>query len=251
MTGKHSLARDRATLFTMDIDKDSAAPAPAAATGKDDPHFQAVLSSIASTDGGGKEEDEAKTKPSQHVKEDPTDDDDEDDDVSHASVATDKNNDVEVDDDDDEEEEDKGDSQKPNVVYTPTKKEASAEAPSPSSTADASLATTDNSEPPKKKKRFIPQVPVESRRGRTPAVAGLTIPFRTVKKAMKMDPANSIVQNEAAVMTTKAAELFLQRLAKKAESVCETRKRSVIRYEDIAEARADDPALAFLASVMP
>jgi histone H3/H4 len=49
-------------------------------------------------------------------------------------------------------------------------------------------------------------------------------------QAMKMDPANSIVQSEAAVVTTKAAELFLQRLALNSQAMCEAKKRNTIRY---------------------
>jgi histone H3/H4 len=90
-----------------------------------------------------------------------------------------------------------------------------------------------------------------AKKGRTPSVAGLTIPFRTVKKAMKLDPDIPIVQNEAAIMTTVAAELFLKRLAKESHRNAKNRGRNTIRYEDVAEARTKSSALAFLETLLP
>ncbi|CAJ1954348.1 unnamed protein product [Cylindrotheca closterium] len=94
-------------------------------------------------------------------------------------------------------------------------------------------------------------MPPGSRRGRAPAVKGLTIPFRTVKKAMKLDPDIPIVQNEAAIMVTLAAELFLKQLAKDSHAIAQNRGRNTIRYEDVAEARSNDSALAFLEMLLP
>jgi histone H3/H4 len=86
---------------------------------------------------------------------------------------------------------------------------------------------------------------------RAPSVKGLTIPFRTVKKAMKLDPDIPIVQNEAAIMTTMAAELFLKSLAKQSHRNAKNRGRNTIRYEDVAEARTNSSALAFLETLLP
>jgi histone H3/H4 len=52
------------------------------------------------------------------------------------------------------------------------------------------------------------------------------------------DPDIPIVQNEAAIMTTMAAELFLKSLAKQSHRN-ENRGRNTIRYEDVAEARTN------------
>jgi histone H3/H4 len=90
-----------------------------------------------------------------------------------------------------------------------------------------------------------------SKKSRIPAVSGLTIPFRTVKKAMKLDPDIPIVQNEAAVMVTIAAELFLKSLARESLVSAAKRSRSTIKYEDVAEARTKRPALSFLEPVLP
>jgi histone H3/H4 len=46
---------------------------------------------------------------------------------------------------------------------------------------------------------------------------------------MKLDPDIPIVQNEAAIMTTLAAELFLKSLAKDSQSIAKSRGRNTIR----------------------
>ena len=86
---------------------------------------------------------------------------------------------------------------------------------------------------------------------RTPSVHGLTIPFRTIKKAMKLDPDIPIVQNEAAIMTTVAVELFLKRLVVQSNQNAKNRGRNTVRYEDVAEARTTDNALSFLEPLLP
>lgn len=90
-----------------------------------------------------------------------------------------------------------------------------------------------------------------TKKSRAPSVAGLTIPFRTVKKAMKLDPDIPIVQNEAAIMTTLAAEMFLKSLSKKSHRNAKNRGRKTIVYSDIAEARSQDSTLSFLEPLLP
>jgi histone H3/H4 len=46
---------------------------------------------------------------------------------------------------------------------------------------------------------------------------------------MKLDPDIPIVQNEAAIMTTMAAELFLKSLAKESHRIAKNRGRNTIR----------------------
>jgi histone H3/H4 len=86
---------------------------------------------------------------------------------------------------------------------------------------------------------------------RAPSVRGLTIPFRTIKKIMKLDPDIPIVQNEAAIMATVAVELFLKRLVTQSHRNAKYRGRNTVRYEDVAEARTKDTALAFLETMLP
>jgi Histone-like transcription factor (CBF/NF-Y) and archaeal histone len=47
---------------------------------------------------------------------------------------------------------------------------------------------------------------------------------------MKLDPDNTIVQNEAAIVATMAAELFLKKLALESQKTCKTKDRNTIRY---------------------
>ena len=147
-----------------------------------------------------------------------------------------------VDDDDDEEEEGEG------IVVA-----ASVDDEDEGMTIKSEL-TNDEEELKKakggiKRKRGGP--PPGSRKGRTPAVQGLAIPFRAIKRTMKMDPDIGTVQNEAAIMTTMAAELFVKKLASQSHHIAKNKGRNTIRYEDVAEARTKDPALSFLETLIP
>ena len=118
---------------------------------------------------------------------------------------------------------------------------------------DGTLDVDDSTAPKTKTKAHKKVASGSAKRGqgRAPSVAGLTIPFRTVKKAMKLDPDIPIVQNEAAIMTTFAVELFLKRLAKESCRNAKNRGRNTVRYEDVAEARTSNHALAFLETLLP
>lgn len=87
---------------------------------------------------------------------------------------------------------------------------------------DEAPATTKKS--PKKTKS-----PPTGKKSRSPAVKGLTIPFRNVKRTMKLDPDIATVQQEAAILTTLAAELFLKSLAKESHQNAKSRGRGTIR----------------------
>jgi histone H3/H4 len=57
----------------------------------------------------------------------------------------------------------------------------------------------------------------------------ISIVRTTTVQAMKLDPDIPIVQNEAAIMTTLAAELFLKRLANQSQKICKNRGKNTIR----------------------
>jgi histone H3/H4 len=103
---------------------------------------------------------------------------------------------------------------------------------------------------PKKKKR-VGRKPPSATKSSTNLVTGLSIPFRTIKKAMKLDPDILIVQNEAALVVTKAAEMFLENLAMESLKISKNHGRNTIRYEDVAEARSNDASKAFLKTILP
>lgn len=84
-----------------------------------------------------------------------------------------------------------------------------------------------------------------------PAVKGLTIPFRAVKRTMKIDADVATVQNEAAIVATYAVELFVKKLAKESHRYAKKRGHNTIKYEDVAEARVKNESLAFLDTLLP
>jgi len=98
--------------------------------------------------------------------------------------------------------------------------------------------------PPVKKRRTSSKKMPKKKDYRT---QDLCIPFRTIKKAMKADPDTPIVQNEAAIMITVAAECFLSRLARNAYH----REQRMLVYQDVAQARARDASMAFLETLLP
>lgn len=100
----------------------------------------------------------------------------------------------------------------------------------------------------KKKKKSKKKAPVLP--GHT-AVKGLTIPFRSVKRTMKNDKDVATVQNEAAIVATAAAELFMKKLADEGHKFATKHGRNTIRYEDLAEARANNSSLDFLDMLLP
>jgi histone H3/H4 len=154
------------------------------------------------------------------------DDDDDDDDAVEASVQGEDEDDE--DDDDDDDDDDEGMTVK-------------------------SIMSNDSfgdAKPVGGKKRKKP-CPPTGKKARQPAVLGLTIPFRATKRTMKLDPDIGTVQNEAAILTTLAAELFVKSLATESHIIAKSRGRNTIRYEDLAEARTKDPALSFLATILP
>lgn len=130
---------------------------------------------------------------------------------------------------------------------TPVSVASTTNTTSPTAAATTSTGTTTSGKR-RGRKRGLPPA---TRKGRAPAVRGLTIPFRTTKKAMKLDPDIPIVQNEAAIMTTLATELFLKDLVSKSFKIAKSRGRSVIKYEDVAEARTKDSAFSFLEMLLP
>mmetsp|Transcript_16679 Transcript_16679/g.20804 ORF Transcript_16679/g.20804 Transcript_16679/m.20804 type:complete len:163 (-) Transcript_16679:150-638(-) len=83
------------------------------------------------------------------------------------------------------------------------------------------------------------------------AVKNLTLPFRAVKRIMKIDEDVATVQNEAAILVTHAAELFLKKMAKDSHQNAKSRARNTIRYEDVAEARVNCDAMGFLDTLIP
>uniref|UniRef100_A0AAG5DGY2 Transcription factor CBF/NF-Y/archaeal histone domain-containing protein n=1 Tax=Anopheles atroparvus TaxID=41427 RepID=A0AAG5DGY2_ANOAO len=75
-------------------------------------------------------------------------------------------------------------------------------------------------------------------------------PFARVKQIMKLDPDVGIVSAEAIFVVTKAAELFLQTLAKDASSHTLTSKKKTMAARDVELAIDSVDALMFLEGMM-
>jgi len=85
----------------------------------------------------------------------------------------------------------------------------------------------------------------------TPAVKVLVLPFRAIKRVMKIDTDVGTVQNEAAILVTYASELFLKKFAQESHAFARKKGRNTIRYEDVAEARVGNDPYAFLQPMLP
>eukprot|EP00571_Detonula_confervacea_P012594 CAMPEP_0172312562 /NCGR_PEP_ID=MMETSP1058-20130122/17957_1 /TAXON_ID=83371 /ORGANISM="Detonula confervacea, Strain CCMP 353" /LENGTH=185 /DNA_ID=CAMNT_0013026061 /DNA_START=101 /DNA_END=658 /DNA_ORIENTATION=+ len=96
-----------------------------------------------------------------------------------------------------------------------------------------------------KKKKY------NSGKPRQPAAKGLTIPFRTIKRIMKIDSAIGIIQNDAAIVATAALEHFVKEFAVKSLELAKSKGRNTIKYDDVAEVRANDRSLSFLDLLLP
>ena len=110
---------------------------------------------------------------------------------------------------------------------------------------------TSSDAPASKKKKPSTNTTDSAKKERPKACQGLTIPFRTIKRIMKIDTSIGIVQNDAAIVVTAALEHFVKELATKALKLSEKKGRGTIKYEDVAEVRAADRSLSFLDLLIP
>ena len=119
-------------------------------------------------------------------------------------------------------------------------------------TADDSKITADanNQSTPAGGKRKAP-AESSSVKKRKPAAKGLFVPFRTVKKIMQQDPDTNIIQNDAAIMVTAATGLFLKEFTEKSLENCKKKGRNTIKYDDVAEVRANNKNYSFLDMLLP
>mmetsp|Transcript_15017 Transcript_15017/g.19022 ORF Transcript_15017/g.19022 Transcript_15017/m.19022 type:complete len:230 (+) Transcript_15017:24-713(+) len=84
-----------------------------------------------------------------------------------------------------------------------------------------------------------------------PSVKDLGIPFRAIKRIMKIHPDIATVQNEAAIVTTYALELFVKKIVNGSYANAKKRGRNTVKYEDLAETRATHSCLSFLDTLLP
>jgi DNA polymerase epsilon subunit 4 len=83
------------------------------------------------------------------------------------------------------------------------------------------------------------------------ATSDLTLPLARVKKLVKMDPDVKQITQNAAKVLTKATELFVAYLVRKAHERTVQEKRKIIQYQDCAMAVQQYDTLEFLFDVVP
>mmetsp|Transcript_12967 Transcript_12967/g.20021 ORF Transcript_12967/g.20021 Transcript_12967/m.20021 type:complete len:209 (-) Transcript_12967:1663-2289(-) len=119
-----------------------------------------------------------------------------------------------------------------------------------SSSQASSAKSAEKSTPSSGGKRKATGEPSSAKK-RQPAAKGLFVPFRTVKKIMQQDPDINIIQNDAAIMVTAATGLFLKEFTEKSLESCKKKGRNTIKYDDVAEVRANNKNYSFLDMLLP
>lgn len=79
----------------------------------------------------------------------------------------------------------------------------------------------------------------------------LIIPKGSVKRVIKIDKDVRLVAADAVLVITKATELFLEKLGMSAFERAQKDNRKMVKYEDVAAARAADENLEFLDGIIP
>ena len=92
----------------------------------------------------------------------------------------------------------------------------------------------DGDPPPKKKKKGIP------------STKDLFVPFRAIRRIMKLDKDIGTMQNEAAMVETYAVEMFVEKMVNENHDNAKKRGRNTVKYVDLAEVRASHSNMSFL-----
>jgi chromatin accessibility complex protein 1 len=85
--------------------------------------------------------------------------------------------------------------------------------------------------------------------GRKKKASSVSLPLARIQTIMKSSPDAANVSSDAVLLTAKAAELFMDVLAKKALENSD--KDDTIEYNDIARVVHSDPRFAFLKDIIP
>ena len=96
--------------------------------------------------------------------------------------------------------------------------------------ADAeSLPATPSKNDEKKKRKRKQSSPKKQKSGETPSIKDLGIPFRAIKRIMKIDKDIGTVQNEAAMIATYAVELFVEKMVLESNENARKRGRNTVK----------------------
>ena len=147
---------------------------------------------------------------------------------------------------DDEEDDDEEDNQNEgdHELETPSRASASV---SPAATPAPSTGKKRGPKPGKRKRRPSPK---KLKTG-IPSTKDLFVPFRAIKRVMKLDKDIGTVQNEAAMVATYAVEMFMEKMVNESHDKAKKRGRNTVKYEDLAEVRASHSNMSFLNTLIP
>lgn len=178
-------------------------------------------------------------------------------------ASLDKNNELPTEDDDTENDDDEGEDEEAIPVASivasgslsdddaeEDEKEGKKEDNTGASSKASSAKSAEKPTPSSGGKRKATGEPSSAKK-RQPAAKGLFVPFRTVKKIMQQDPDINIIQNDAAIMVTAATGLFLKEFTEKSLESCKKKGRNTIKYDDVAEVRANNKNYSFLDMLLP
>lgn len=170
-------------------------------------------------------------------------------------ASLDKSHELPTEDDDTENDDDEGEDEEPvaSIVASGSlsDEEGKTEDSMGVSSKASSTKSTEKPTPSSGGKRKAPTGEPSSAKKRQPAAKGLFVPFRTVKKIMQQDPDINIIQNDAAIMVTAATGLFLKEFTEKSLESCKKKGRNTIKYDDVAEVRANNKNYSFLDMLLP
>eukprot|EP01130_Rhizamoeba_saxonica_P006090 TRINITY_DN2414_c0_g1_i1.p1 TRINITY_DN2414_c0_g1~~TRINITY_DN2414_c0_g1_i1.p1 ORF type:complete len:114 (+),score=23.75 TRINITY_DN2414_c0_g1_i1:56-397(+) len=76
-------------------------------------------------------------------------------------------------------------------------------------------------------------------------------PVSRVKKIIKSDPEVKYISTDTCFLISKATEMFLQSLARRAHEECRKEGRSTLKYQDIATTVRGSDELEFLSDIIP
>lgn len=137
---------------------------------------------------------------------------------------------------------------KPNSVDSSDEPKAKNTKATPKKRKASDASATPHTETKKRKRKASPK---KQKSGEIPSVKDLGIPFRAVKRLMKIDKDIVTVQNEAAMVATYAVELFVEKIVKESNGNAKKRGRNTVKYEDLGEVRVSNKNLSFLDTLIP
>jgi len=91
----------------------------------------------------------------------------------------------------------------------------------------------------------------EKKKTKRPSKSVNQLPLARIKRIIKTDPDVKLISNDAALLITRATELFIEFLTKQAYENTQAENRKVLHYKDLAKCVATVEVLDFVGDVIP